>query len=74
MAFPLSFVRRISDFNGQFVLLVLCRGCRHERAIKASVMAKQFGPDPLVAPIVRRLRCTKCGQRNVDVLIGGIPR
>jgi hypothetical protein len=74
MPFPLSFVRRFSDFNGQFVLLVLCPGSRHERAIKASVMAKQFGPDALVAPIARRLRCSKCGQRNVDVVIGGIPR
>jgi len=74
MPFPLSFVRRFSDFNGQFVLLVQCLSCRHERAIKAETMARRFGQDALVVPVARRLRCTKCGQRNVDVLIGGIPR
>jgi hypothetical protein len=74
MAFPLSIVRQFSDFNGQFVLLVLCLGCRHEGAIKAAVMARRFGPAALVLPVVRRLRCSKCGQCNVDVLIGGIPR
>jgi hypothetical protein len=74
MPFPLSFVRRFSDYNGQFVLIVQCLGCRHERAIPAPVIARRIGPDAPVAETVRRLRCSRCGGRKVDVLVGGIPR
>jgi hypothetical protein len=74
MPFPLSFVRRFSDYNGQFVLLAKCLSCQHERAIPAPMMARRIGTDAPVAATVRRLRCSKCGGRKVDVLVGGIPR
>lgn len=76
MPFPLSKVRRFGDYRGQFVLMVQCSNpkCGHERAIAASIFSKRFGRDALVEPIVRRLRCHKCGTKSAEVLIGGIPR
>jgi len=72
--FPVSFVRRFSDFNGFFVLHVRCRSCGHERSIGAEAFAQRFGRETLIAPTVRRLRCSRCGRRDAEVWIGGIPR
>lgn len=74
MPFPLSKVRRLSDYNGMFALSVQCIACKHERPIAARFLARIAGHDAFVADAVRRLRCSKCGTRDPDVLVIGIPR
>lgn len=74
MPFPLSKIRRLSDYNGQFVLSVQCLACKHERPISARFLARIAGHGALAADVVRRLRCSKCGARRVDVFVTGIPR
>jgi hypothetical protein len=72
--FPLSKVRHFSDFGGLFALSVQCQACKHERLIAAEALARLAGRDALVANAVRRLRCSKCDKRRVDVQVVGIPR
>ncbi len=74
MPFPLSKVQRLGDYEGMFVLSVSCTTCKHERPIAADVLARLAGRDARVADVVRRLRCSKCGERQVDVQVIGIPR
>lgn len=71
---PLSSVRRLRDYNGMFVLSVQCTACKHERPISAEFLARIAGRDALVAQVVRRLRCSKCDGREIDVMVVGIPR
>lgn len=78
--FPLSKVRRFTDYRGIFVLVVRCTCCLHERPIAAQVLARRAPPGTPVADVVRRLRCSKCAAcprcnaRQVEVGIAGIPR
>lgn len=73
---PLSAAKRLSDYGGNFVLSVLCQNptCRHERAIPAAALARRAGRDAFVVDVVKRLRCSRCNRRRVDVLVAGIPR
>jgi hypothetical protein len=44
-----------------------CRNCRHRTNLSPLRLAKRLGYDhPLVA-LRRRLRCSKCGMRDVEV-------
>ncbi|MET0281695.1 MAG: hypothetical protein ABW278_11340 [Steroidobacteraceae bacterium] len=71
---PLSTVRLLCDFDGQFLLSVQCLQCRHERPLQAWHLARIAGRDAPVLEVVRRLRCSQCGARRVDVQVAGIPR
>ncbi len=74
--FPLDKVKRLSDFGGDFVLSVLCTNpiCQHERVLAAHSLAQRYGSEARVVDLVRRMRCTKCRGRKVDVMVAGIPR
>jgi hypothetical protein len=72
--FPLSKVNRLSDYEGKFLLSVQCLACKHERALPAKSLANRLGRSAAVNDVVRRLRCSRCGSRRVDVGVAGIPR
>jgi len=72
--FPLSKVKRLSDFQGLFYLSVQCLACNHDRPIAARELASKCGYNAPVAGVVKRLRCGQCGGREVDVRVVGIPR
>ncbi len=74
MPFPLSKVRRLGDYRGEFALSVLCLRCRHERAITSHFLPRLAGRDALVENVARRFRCSKCGGRKHEVLVIGISR
>jgi hypothetical protein len=72
--FPLSKVQQLSDYEGRFLLSVQCVACKHERAIRATSLAHRMGKAARVTDVVRRMRCSKCGGRRVEVAVSGIPR
>lgn len=72
--FPLSKMKRLSDWGGRFVLSVQCLRCEHDRPIPASALVQKCGDGALVADIVKRLKCSQCACRAVDVGVVGIPR
>ncbi len=74
MPFPLSKVRTLRDYEGQFHLDVTCVGCGHGRVIAARTLANFAGPSAPIATVVKRLRCTRCQGRVHDIKVVGIPR
>jgi hypothetical protein len=54
-------------------LIVWCRDpdCRHENHADAAVVARVFGTDLRVAEWRKRLVCSRCGSRDVEVLFMG---
>jgi hypothetical protein len=45
--------------------------CRHENRADAAVVARTFGSDLTVAEWRKRLICSRCGTRDVEVLFMG---
>jgi hypothetical protein len=54
-------------------LIVWCRdpACRHENKADPAVVARVFGADLTVAEWRKRLVCSRCGGRDVEVLFMG---
>ena len=54
-------------------LIIWCRDpdCRHENHADAAVVARVFGPGLRVAEWRKRLICSRCGTRDVEVLFMG---
>ena len=44
-----------------------CRNCRHRASLSPLNLAKRLGYDQSVTALRRRLRCSKCGERQVEV-------
>jgi hypothetical protein len=54
-------------------LIVWCRDpdCRHENQTDPAVVAQIFGADRALAEWRKRLVCSRCGGRDVEVLFMG---
>jgi hypothetical protein len=54
-------------------LIVWCRGpdCRHENHADPAVVARTFGANLTVAEWRKRLICSRCRSRDVEVLFVG---
>lgn len=59
---PLTVVR-LSDHFGQYVLTLHCE-CGHTRSAQPSTLAAIAGWDALLQDLVKRLCCSRCGQRG----------
>jgi hypothetical protein len=56
-------VVRLSDHGGQYVMILKCE-CGHRRSPRPQTLAALAGWDALLADVVRRLRCSRCGRRG----------
>ena len=56
-------VDKLSDHFGQYEILVTCK-CGHTRRVYPRTLAAIAGWEALLADVVKRLRCTKCGKRE----------
>ena len=45
-----------------------CNRCHETRRVDLAQLCDRLGPHLLVGDIVPRLRCTKCGERNVIIV------
>jgi hypothetical protein len=54
-------------------LIVWCRdpACRHQNQADPAVVARTFGADLTMAEWRKRLVCSRCGSRDVEVLFMG---
>jgi hypothetical protein len=48
-------------------ILASCRNCRHRANLSPLPLAKRLGYDHSLSGLRRRLRCSKCGMRDVEV-------
>jgi hypothetical protein len=58
-----SQVTRLSDEFGQYTISLVCSKCKHARETSPLPLAKVFGWNALIVDVVKRLRCSKCGEK-----------
>jgi hypothetical protein len=52
-------------------LIVWCRDCRHQVEPDPAEMAERYGVETTVPDWSERLLCSRCGSRNVDMVVSG---
>ncbi len=52
---PASTIKKLNDHFGQYSIHVQCRACKHGLYL---------------APVIERMRCSKCNKKNCEVTIG----
>jgi hypothetical protein len=57
---PLTVVR-LADHFGQYIIVLKCE-CGHSRHARPATLAAIAGWNALLADVVKRLRCSKCGK------------
>ena len=55
-------------------LIVWCKPCGHRAEPDPAEMAKQYGAGTSVLDWRDRLMCSRCGSRNVDMVMTGTER
>ena len=58
----------------QVRLIVWCKECVRQVEPDPSEMATRYGPDTSVLEWRRRLVCSSCGSRDVDMVLSGAKR
>jgi len=60
-------VQRLSDEFGQFLLVIKCAGCAHERRTYPNTLAHFCGWDTELVDLEKRLRFSKCGKKDCRI-------
>jgi len=55
-------------------IVVWCRSCHHQVEPEAAAMAERYGADVPVPDWRERLVCTRCGGRDIDMVLTGSRR
>ena len=55
-------------------LIVWCKACQHQVEPDPAEMAERYGDDTAVPEWRARLVCSKCGSREIDVVVTGTAR
>ena len=55
-------------------LIVCCLDCRHQVEPDPAAMAQRYGAEMTVPEWPARLACSRCGSRNVDMVVSGAER
>jgi hypothetical protein len=55
-------------------LMVWCKACGYQREPDPTEQACWYGPEMPVPEWHRRLVCSQCGSRNVDMVVTGTRR
>ena len=55
-------------------LIVWCKACQHQVEPDPAEMAERYGDDTAVPEWRERLVCSKCGSREIDMVVTGTAR
>jgi hypothetical protein len=55
-------------------LIVWCRDCRHQVESDPAEQAQRYGAEMAVPDWRERLVCSKCGSRQIDMVVTGTKR
>jgi Zn finger protein HypA/HybF involved in hydrogenase expression len=55
-------------------LIVWCKDCRRQVEPDPDEMAERYGAATTVPDWSKRLACSQCGSRNVDMVVSGTER
>ena len=53
-------------------LIVWCKACGHQVEPDPAEMAQRYGAETAVPEWCRRLVCSACGSRKIDMVVSGI--
>jgi hypothetical protein len=57
-------IEKLSDEFGQYLLIIRCTACGHERSSDPHILGKLCGWDAKLTDVARRMRCSKCGKKQ----------
>jgi DNA-directed RNA polymerase subunit RPC12/RpoP len=57
--------------SAQVRLIVWCKACGHQVEPAPAAMAERYGAELAVPDWRKRLVCSKCGSRRVDMVVTG---
>jgi len=60
--------------NAKVRLIVWCKACGHQVEPDPAEMAASYGANTSVLDWRDRLVCTRCGGRNIDMVVSGTER
>jgi hypothetical protein len=55
-------------------LIVWCRGCSHQVEPDPAEQAQRYGAEMTLGDLHERLICSKCGSREIDMVVTGARR
>jgi hypothetical protein len=63
-----------SSAAAQVRLIVWCKDCRHQVKPDPAEMAQRYGAATTVLDWSERLVCSRCGSRQIDMVVSGTKR
>jgi hypothetical protein len=60
-------IRTIGDLGERNELYAYCDACRHSNRLDLAELREWYGPNLSLKALRRRLRCSRCGGRSVEV-------
>ena len=57
----------LSDEFGQFIVVIRCGRCGHERRCEPEVLARLLGWSAELKAVAQRMRCSACNHKQVTV-------
>jgi hypothetical protein len=61
-------VVKLADHFGQYVITITC-SCGHTRNARPQTFAALAGWDALLVDVIKRLRCSRCGERKCTAAV-----
>jgi len=60
---------KLADWRGKYVLVVICRRCKHARRTEPDVLAKVLGWETSLSIATGRLRCSSCYSKDCEIQV-----
>jgi len=69
----LRHIEKLDDALGHFLVQITCK-CGAQRIAEPEALARLCGPSATLEAVSRRMRCSKCGKKDAEVVAIAIPR
>jgi len=69
----LRHIKKLDDALGHFLVQITCR-CGAQRIAEPEALVRLCGASASLEDVGRRMRCSKCGKKNAEVVAIAIPR
>jgi ribosomal protein S27E len=60
-------IDKLSDGFGQYMLMLKCLECGHERTTEPLTLGRLCGWDARLEDVAKRMRCSKCGKKQCSL-------
>jgi hypothetical protein len=70
----LPHIRKLDDGLGFFLVRITCRRCKASREVSPESLARIAGWSATLEQLARRMRCSRCGSKDAEVVAVRVPR